>query len=162
MTGCSTGGQSIGEPLNSSIESSYTESTPFYSVVIPGDFADRKNDGKTAFFGYGEKSKTGNTLIKIVDFNDSCSPSVTGASSGATLEKANGKAEWGRVDFWDHGMDYEPGTEPLCRAAGGPTGTGYALCSEKDGKTVVICISQMSDNPKLAEDIFKTFRWTKE
>jgi hypothetical protein len=35
----------------------------------------------------------------------------------------------------------------------------YALCSEKDGKTVVICISQMQDDPKLAQEIFETFRW---
>lgn len=49
---------------------------------------------------------------------------------------------------------------PLCRPTG--SGVAYSLCSEKDGKTVVICISQMTDNPQLAEDIFKTFRWTKE
>jgi hypothetical protein len=36
----------------------------------------------------------------------------------------------------------------------------YALCSEKDGKTVVICISQMTDNREQAKEIFETFRWT--
>jgi len=38
--------------------------------------------------------------------------------------------------------------------------SAYALCSEKDGKRVVVCIQQMTDNPKLAEEIFSTFRWT--
>jgi len=38
--------------------------------------------------------------------------------------------------------------------------TAYALCSEKDGKRVVICIQQMTDNPALAEEIFSTFKWT--
>jgi len=39
--------------------------------------------------------------------------------------------------------------------------SAYALCSEKDGKRVVVCIQQMTDNPKLAEEIFSTFRWAK-
>jgi hypothetical protein len=39
-------------------------------------------------------------------------------------------------------------------------GSAYALCSGKDGKTVVICISQVTDNPDLARRIFETFRWT--
>ncbi len=38
--------------------------------------------------------------------------------------------------------------------------SAYALCSERDGKTVVICLSQMTDDPKMAEEIFSTFRWT--
>lgn len=38
--------------------------------------------------------------------------------------------------------------------------SAYALCSEKNGKTVVICISQVTDDPDLAEQIFETFRWT--
>lgn len=35
----------------------------------------------------------------------------------------------------------------------------YVLCSEKGEKTVLICISQMTDNPQLAEEIFSTFKW---
>ncbi len=37
--------------------------------------------------------------------------------------------------------------------------SAYAFCSQKNGKTVLICISQMTDNPGLAEEIFRTFRW---
>ncbi|MDD4319841.1 MAG: hypothetical protein PHW10_05990 [Candidatus Peribacteraceae bacterium] len=48
--------------------------------------------------------------------------------------------------------------EPYCRPFDG--GAGYALCSEKDGKTVLICVTQVIDNPDLAKQIFETFRWT--
>lgn len=99
--------------------------------------------------------------IELTAISKHCSPVITGTSKSIVTSNTNGQTSWGKIDFWNHGMDYEPGTEPVCRPAGGPSGTGYALCSEKDGKTVVICISQMTDNPKLAEDIFKTFRWTK-
>ena len=98
-----------------------------------------------------------------------CSPESTGASQTAQLLNANSKIEWGKVDFFDlytsgsgenSWVDYDK-EWPACADSSNAT-SRYALCSEKDGKTVVICISQMSDNPKLAEDIFKTFRWTKE
>jgi hypothetical protein len=38
--------------------------------------------------------------------------------------------------------------------------SGYGFCAEKDDKRVVVCIEQITDNPKLAEEIFSTFRWT--
>jgi hypothetical protein len=38
--------------------------------------------------------------------------------------------------------------------------SAYALCSEKNGKTIVICVSQVTDNPDFAKQIFETFRWT--
>jgi hypothetical protein len=49
-------------------------------------------------------------------------------------------------------------SQPICRPGSG-NGSAYALCSEKDGKTVLICISQVTDNPDLAKQIFETFRW---
>lgn len=39
---------------------------------------------------------------------------------------------------------------------------GYALCSQRGDKTVVICLQQMKDDPKQAEEIFSTFRWIEE
>jgi hypothetical protein len=38
----------------------------------------------------------------------------------------------------------------------------YALCSQRGDKTVVICLQQMKDDPKMAEEIFSTFRWIEE
>lgn len=69
--------------------------------------------------------------------------------------------QWGKVDFFEiYGMDYELNKEPLCHPKSGKDGAAYALCSEKDGKTVLICVSQVTDNPELARQIFETFRWT--
>lgn len=53
--------------------------------------------------------------------------------------------------------DYVPGQEPICRPSSG--GTSYVFCAEQDNKTIMICIDQQTDNPKLAEEIFNTFRW---
>lgn len=90
-----------------------------------------------------------------------CSPAITGASESISIEEGS---HWGKVDFFEkYGseggvIDYA-GERPLC-AQPGSAAHRYAFCSEKDGKTVVICISQMTDNPELAEEIFSTFRWT--
>jgi len=103
----------------------------------------------------------------------SCSPAITGASQTQVMEGTNGDTSWGKVDAFDRlPYDFAPGTQPLCRP---PVlewsffgemeykrisdDAAYALCSEKDGKRVLICISQMTDNPQLAEEIFRTFRW---
>ena len=77
------------------------------------------------------------------------------------LTETNGKAEWGKVDYWDrfYTGDFPNMQEPLCRYPVDEGAAGYALCSEKDGKTVIICISQMKDDPDLAKEIFETFRW---
>ena len=89
-----------------------------------------------------------------------CTPSLTGVSQSSSLPTANGTATAGRVDFWEmYPMgDFPDMLEPICRPP--VTGAAYALCSEKDGKTVVICVSQVTDDPDLARSIFETFRWT--
>ncbi len=90
-------------------------------------------------------------------------------------QNTNGITIWGRVDAYDSYQPSFPEEEtPFCRPPilewDGDMETGierisnyaaYALCSEKDGKRVLICISQMTDNLQLAEGIFRTFRWTK-
>ena len=100
----------------------------------------------------------------------SCSPSITGASRTSPLETTSGKTNWGRVDAYDtpESLDREPvlcsppKVSWLIDAEGNAKleSSAYALCSEKDGKTVVICIGQMTDNPEMAKQIFETFRWT--
>jgi hypothetical protein len=94
----------------------------------------------------------------------SCSSSITGASKTIPLEQTQG--EWGKADWWDgyghEGWEWPANWENiLCTYEGTPPPNSvYAFCSEQNGKTVVICISQMTDNPELAEEIFSTFRWT--
>jgi len=62
----------------------------------------------------------------------------------------------GKVDY---PLDYSSTPiVPDCRPYR-PSTASYILCSEKDGKQAVICVTQVTDNPNLAEEIFSTFRW---
>ena len=78
--------------------------------------------------------------------------------------KERTKIEWGRVDFWDgnekEGWDSAGSERIICKVEGTPLPKAvYAFCSEKEKKTIVICINQMTDNPALAQQIFESFRW---
>ena len=81
-----------------------------------------------------------------------------------TLKNITGNVHWGNVDVWnDYGKE---GFDPIeyqkvkCHKSGiSENDVVYAMCSEKNGRSVVVCITQQNDNPKLAEDIFKTFKW---
>ncbi|MDD4286870.1 MAG: hypothetical protein PHN33_00790 [Candidatus Peribacteraceae bacterium] len=136
-------------------------------------------DGSIAYTNYAAPKQSydpQDLLIELYHSNSSpCSPDITGASETKELPTPNGKTTWGKVDAFDRpNPDFPPGTQPLCRppilkwdydeAKGGvlrlSNDAAYVLCSEKDGKRVLICISQITDNPALAEQIFMTFRWT--
>jgi hypothetical protein len=103
----------------------------------------------------------------------SCSPSLMGSTHMQEISESGGKAQWGKVDDAQASSD-EPYPDALCDVptnnctkeeywtSGCKTGAAaYALCSEKGGKTVLICISQQTDDSALAKKIFDTFRWTK-
>lgn len=63
----------------------------------------------------------------------------------------------GKVDF---PSDYElTELQPDCRVYK-PYTASYILCSEKDNVQVAICISQVTDDPALANSILDTFQWT--
>lgn len=78
-----------------------------------------------------------------------------------TEDKTQGiRSVQGYVDYFDT-MDTPVGNpDPPCRPPGGKDSAAYVFCSEKDGKQVVICISQQTANLALAQKIFSTFRWT--
>jgi len=125
-------------------------SKKFFSTISPP---------KPGNYPIYQLNAVGDYDVTILD-SLSCSPSLIGASKTQSLPGTNGSTTWGKVDFFDIWKgDYAPGEQPRCRPMGGENGAGYAFCSEKDGKTVLICISQVTDNPKLAEEIFGTFRW---
>lgn len=103
-----------------------------------------------------------------------CSSNLTGASDMQPKPDMGGDTQWGR--FTDSDMTVGGGypdsicfgstyvseecashKEPFQFCDSGSR--NYALCSEKDGKTVVICLKQAKDDPKQVEEIFKTFRW---
>ena len=98
--------------------------------------------------------------IEIYHLQESSCPPPNFGISNYTKNK-NGMM-WGRVDYWDRGPGFPP--EPLCRPpvvhfdVDSPAKT-YGFCAEKDDRTVLICISQMTDNPSLASQIFSSFRW---
>ncbi len=75
--------------------------------------------------------------------NDRLSPRCGGKVPRDEAEEEGACGQWRRDYELEHGLY-----------------SAYALCSEKDGKTVVICLSQVIDDPKMAEEIFNTFRWT--
>lgn len=141
------------------------KSSDHYEIKVPEDFSynEYAPSGKYYYFGYPINNKIGIRSIEFYPLPSHCSPSTTGASKRSTLTTTTG--EWGRVDFYD-GSDwiYAPEPFPVCtppRPQPNSKPTAYAFCSQKEEKTVLICISQMTDNPKLAEEIFSTFRWTK-
>lgn len=74
--------------------------------------------------------------------DDRLSPSCGGKVPRDEAEEEGACGQWRRDYELEHGLY-----------------SAYALCSERDGKTVVICLSQMTDDPKMAEEIFSTFRW---
>jgi hypothetical protein len=108
----------------------------------------------------------------------SCTPFTLGVSNLQERVVEGTKVWTGLVDAFDHWgyatyeVDYAnppPCQPPVKKYEPLPSGdwekridgtTAYALCSEKDGKRVVVCVQQMTDNPKLAKEIFSTFRWT--
>lgn len=98
----------------------------------------------------------------------SCIPSITGTPQLQKL--SDGEIKWGKTKA------VSPFTQlphPICqppilntedydilRTGDVKYGTAYVLCSEKNSDAIVVCISQVTDNPALAEQIFSTFKWT--
>lgn len=151
-----------------------------YLISAPHDFDMYGWDGRVTVTGKtsehalwnGKKNSLDEVTVDVFNLSSSCSPDVTGLTSESVspLPNTGGKTLWGK----------EPRPSPygysdaLCRTmvttltkteywqnTGIERSAAYVLCSEKDGKTVVICITQMTDNPAIAKQIFETFRWTK-
>ena len=170
LAGCN----SINQPNGAISSDSYQYSnTKFgYDITIPKT-ATGKNTPEDSYAGFGTYSRLKNDprpedlQIKILAGNElpknsPCSPSLTGATETTPLLHANGKAEWGRANWKE--LQKQEGYIPPFNTENIKCGGGtndYAFCSQKDGKTVVICIKQQRDNPELAKQIFDSFKWTK-
>ncbi len=144
-----------------------------YSIQIPNvPYVKKLDDGNVAATSQPDDPMTlKDWRIEIFekDVPTSCSSSITGASEMAPIQGASKGTVWGKVDYWDrfnsdkggHGVGGGIDGRVVCTNYGIPIYPAiYGLCSEKDGKTVVICINQMTDNEPLAKSIFETFRWT--
>lgn len=144
-----------------------------FSVVSPLPFKERivRDDGSIAFTTFDtstvERAPT-DFSVHLYQFSDSrtCSTTLTGTSHPEPIPNTNGMTAWGRMDAWDgyggEGWEWPDGWENvLCTKSGTPSPAEiYTLCSDKNGKTVVMCVNQMTDNPSLAKQIFDTFKWT--
>jgi hypothetical protein len=153
-----------------------------FSIEVPGNvfrqlgdiddvwLIEYKNDFKNS------EKEIESSIHVLPNFSSLCSPFALGVSNLKERE-IDGKKVWtGLVDAYDGGIlyDYVNNDAPPCRPPNmqfsaseygdgmsrGDNSAAYALCSETDVERVVVCIQQMTDNPKLAEEIFSTFRWT--
>ena len=151
----------------------YSDNALGYSImadkkVFIGDWSSRRTSGgQTAhslWNGHIDDGK--DSYVDLYHLDSNCSPTTLGVSKPKDVSAADTKTLWGKVDFWKiYGgaqgyIDYD-GPHPLCHEGNSENGAAYAFCSEKDGKTVLICISQVSDNPNIANQIFDSFKWTK-
>lgn len=138
-----------------------------YQISVPGNLFKIENSPEEIVFEskISDEPTLQDYYLEVKHVSSNCTPELTGASSIQKIEDTNGETRWGKVDFFEKyageggTIDYE-GDRPLCA---GPSSARnrYAFCSEKNGKTIVICMHQMQDDPKLAEQIFSSFRWTK-
>jgi hypothetical protein len=136
-----------------------------YSLVVPDQFAAHgaqtrvspagKKTNHSFWNGHFEDGK--DMYIDIFNNEPSCNEEIIGISKTEDLFSEDTEATWGKVTFT--GYDYPPNFIK-CTSIFGDNAAAYALCSQKNEKTVIICISQATDNPTLAKEIFETFRWT--
>ena len=133
-----------------------------YNIAIPlgYKYSEPAPSGKYFYFGYPNNNTLGISSIEFHPISSPCSPSEIGVSKPLFGKNAEGKVMIsGKVDF---PLDYE--LKPLvpdCRPYK-PVSAVYILCTENNGRRVAICLQQITDNPGLAEQIFKTFRWVKK
>ncbi len=160
LLGACTGSEDL--TVNSHVKLPVYESSFGYRITALAGYAyaEKAPSGEYFYFGYPSNGANGMRAIELHELHSPCSPSLTGASQTEPLIISNGKAGWGRADIWElskqEGYMFDT-SNMKCGAAP----HAYAFCSENDGKTVVICISQMTDNREQAKEIFETFRWTK-
>lgn len=151
----------------------FTDSKLNYSIKIPkilSRWTTISNSLNGPSFPYFTTPETQSESVTLAVFNQkktACSPTITGTSKTQLISLESGSASWGRMDAWDgngeEGWAFPQGWEEMpCKKEGiPPPNEVYVLCAEKNGKTVMVCINQMTDNPKQAKEIFETFRWTK-
>lgn len=128
-----------------------------------------RSDGSIAYANFEipkAKKEDNDFSIIISRQNILCDNQIMGTDDTHLNINSNGSASWGLVTAWDQmdlpGFDWTTVENVVCKPEGTPKPQAvYALCAEKNGKTVMVCINQMTDNPKQAKEIFETFRWRK-
>lgn len=140
-----------------------------YTLEVPTGYSYTQDDEEGMYYGYGEHSLLGWVTVQLYDSKSllPCIPDYLGVRHPLSIQGTNGSTVWGRMDAWD-GLGQEGFEFPkhwqqmICKKEGTPLPKEvYVLCSEKNGRRVVMCVSEMKNNPALSKQIFETFRWTK-
>jgi hypothetical protein len=164
IVGCESANQLTTTSSSSSASSHYSN---FFDIKIPEAVThqyirDDESVAYTTFEAPANEYKSNDYSLVVyppqslpADF--ACTESNIGVSKAENFTAINSKTILGKVTFT--GYDYPPNFIK-CSSLYGDNAATYAFCSEKDEKRVVICVSQMTDNPTLAKEIFETFRWT--
>lgn len=175
VTACQIPGKEVNTSSEDMNKIRYQNEVLDYEILFPsiitdsGSWLDSVTNDSGPFFG-SKVDRSIDSLINQRDINiriynniANCPPMLIGISLPALEEqRGDGYRMWGDVDQKDDGSY----PAPNCRVKSvypekNPQEhmTAHAFCSQKNGKTVLICISQITDNPGLAEEIFRTFRW---
>ena len=140
------------------------DETTGYELGVPSDFSYKSNESSDYYFGYSSKSQEGNYSIQTtLNRPHGLDCDKIGVSSPFLKSK---EGLMGEVDFrFPKYNKYNP--DPTPEEVTGvpcypvpPATAAFALCSIKQDKNILICISQVRRNAGLAVSIFKTFQWT--
>lgn len=167
LLGCASSSKILSNSKNLSNDPSFSLTSP-----IDMQYRFERSDASTAFGNYDftlrDRRSENDTTVHIYPprSRKKCSPLTIGVG---TLKEQAGDffAFWGRSDLWDgrgqEGWEFPQNWESIvCKKEGSPMPKEvYGFCAEKNGKTVVICLNLMKDNPQLAEEIFSSFQWLK-
>jgi len=139
-----------------------------YSIDVPAEIftAPRPNSGPAIGFSnysnlkYPLPEEAYSVSIQALSPPTNCNN--LGIASPQILEDGS---KVGKIDFFDQfkgGENPDPDLIPLCRPtpSGGKHGSAYALCTQKNNKEALVCVSQVNDNPRVANQVLNTFRWT--
>jgi hypothetical protein len=161
MASCNMGQNN---PIDNNVWQKYSSNEGRYTLSVPKNYAFETDDEDGIYYGYSEDSEYKHMYVQTYDNlnNVQCSSAFIGIKEN----KAQNHNIWGKIDTMRYSMHSNlpsPICEPIRQAYSEDNiwigSSDYAFCSENNGKIVLICISQMEDNPELAEEIFSTFEW---
>jgi hypothetical protein len=161
--------QSENEKFNESLTETTKKNASFnenYSVFVPKEIPFLENTELGSFaWTYDQQSverrKEDYSVAIFDNSNIKCSKEVLGSYDAKEILAPSERMIEGRVDYYAiYSHDYPVNfIEPLCNPAYGHNAAGYAFCAEKNGKTVVICVAQTTDDEAKAKEIFDSFQW---
>ncbi len=143
----------------------YMNSKYNYELQIPKMFTTKLPSSTGAAIGFINYDHTRATIpengvyISVEVTSRPCSSALTGAQNMVPISTSSLSPVWGRVEAWDIPMQEVEGI--ICSKAVTPAPKEiYALCADRSGQTVVICIHQENNKTEMAQQIFESFRWT--